>query len=55
MWGTSGNMTINSTSTNLCTSNPIPLTTTNAVKREIGTSQEAGVNTTHPPYAIHNG
>lgn len=50
IWGSSGNMTINGTSTDLCTT-----TTTTVAKRGIGAGQEAGVNLTNPPYAIHNG
>ncbi|EJF67386.1 hypothetical protein DICSQDRAFT_151660 [Dichomitus squalens LYAD-421 SS1] len=51
VWGPSGNMTINGTSTfgnNGNTENTI-------VKRGLGAGQEKQVNFNHPPYAIHNG
>ncbi|KAI9567881.1 glycosyl hydrolases family 31-domain-containing protein [Boletus coccyginus] len=51
IWGSSGNMTINGVSTNSCPTNS---TMTTVVKRGIGAGQEAGVNITNPPYAIHN-
>ncbi|KAF8132870.1 glycoside hydrolase family 31 protein [Boletus edulis] len=51
LWGPSGNMTINGTSTNSCP----PGTTETLKKRGIGAGGEPSVNLTSPPYAIHNG
>ncbi|KAG1898688.1 glycoside hydrolase family 31 protein [Suillus fuscotomentosus] len=51
-WGPSGNMTINGTSTNSCTTSST--TTTAVVKRGVGAGGEKGVNLNSPPYAIHN-
>ncbi|KAI9567845.1 glycoside hydrolase family 31 protein [Boletus coccyginus] len=50
-WGTSGNMTIDGTSTNSCP----PETTETLSKRGVGAGGEPNVNLTSPPYAIHNG
>ncbi|KAF9218886.1 glycoside hydrolase family 31 protein [Gyrodon lividus] len=52
IWGQSGNMTINGTSTNSCTMNPPSLTT--VTKRGVGAGEKAGININSPPYAIHN-
>ncbi|KIJ63989.1 glycoside hydrolase family 31 protein [Hydnomerulius pinastri MD-312] len=49
LWGPSGNMTINGTSTDSC----IPGTTT-MEKRGVGAGGEPGININSPPYAIHN-
>ncbi|KAG2123725.1 glycosyl hydrolases family 31-domain-containing protein [Suillus cothurnatus] len=58
IWGPSGNMTINGTSTYSCTTSSI----TTAViekrgveERGVGAGGEQGVNLNTPPYAIHNG
>ncbi|KAF8547986.1 glycoside hydrolase family 31 protein [Imleria badia] len=51
LWGPSGNMTINGTSTNSCP----PGTTETLSKRGVGAGAEPNVNLTSPPYAIHNG
>ncbi|KAG6370670.1 glycoside hydrolase family 31 protein [Boletus reticuloceps] len=51
LWGPSGNMTINGTSTNSCPSE----TMETLKKRGIGAGGEPSVNLTSPPYAIHNG
>lgn len=51
LWGPSGNMTINGTSTNSCP----PGTTETLSKRGVGAGGESNVNLTSPPYAIHNG
>ncbi|KAG9311239.1 glycoside hydrolase family 31 protein [Chiua virens] len=51
VWGPSGNMTINGTSTNSC-----PPTTMEAhSKRSIGAGGEPDANILSPPYTIHNG
>ncbi|KAJ8583907.1 hypothetical protein M405DRAFT_827759 [Rhizopogon salebrosus TDB-379] len=52
IWGPSGNMTINGTSTNSCA----PGSTTMAVveKRGVGAGGQQGVDLNSPPYAIHN-
>ncbi|KAJ8591089.1 glycoside hydrolase family 31 protein [Rhizopogon salebrosus TDB-379] len=52
IWGPSGNMTINGTSTNSCA----PGSTTMAVveKRGAGAGGQQGVDLNSPPYAIHN-
>ncbi|KIJ64020.1 glycoside hydrolase family 31 protein [Hydnomerulius pinastri MD-312] len=51
IWGPSGNMTINGTSTNSCTTNAM---TTTVTKRGLGSGQEPGISINSPPYAIHN-
>ncbi|KAG6370671.1 glycoside hydrolase family 31 protein [Boletus reticuloceps] len=51
LWGPSGNMTINGTSTNSCP----PGTTETLSKRGTGVGGEPNVNINNPPYAIHNG
>ncbi|KAG9311232.1 glycoside hydrolase family 31 protein [Chiua virens] len=51
LWGPSGNMTINGTSTDSC----VPGTTEPLSKRSIGAGGESNLNLTSPPYAIHTG
>ncbi|KAG2343401.1 glycoside hydrolase family 31 protein [Suillus weaverae] len=52
LWGPSGNMTINGTSTYSCAANST--TMTKIEKRGVGASSEEGVDLNSPPYAIHN-
>ncbi|KAG9311037.1 glycoside hydrolase family 31 protein [Chiua virens] len=51
LWGPSGNMTINGTSTNSC----VPSGTEALTKRGSGAGSESNVGLTSPPYVIHNG
>ncbi|KAG1879989.1 glycoside hydrolase family 31 protein [Suillus subluteus] len=52
LWGPSGNMTINGTSTYSCAANSTTMTMIE--KRGVGASSEEGVDLNNPPYAIHN-
>ncbi|KAF9235080.1 glycoside hydrolase family 31 protein [Melanogaster broomeanus] len=51
LWGPSGNMTINGTSTNSCAAG----TTTTKSRRGVGAAGQPNININTPPYAIHNG
>ncbi|KAJ8584016.1 glycoside hydrolase family 31 protein [Rhizopogon salebrosus TDB-379] len=53
IWGPSGNMTINGTSTYSCA--PDSTTMTMTEKRGVGAGGERGIDLNSPPYAIHNG
>ncbi|KAH7923369.1 glycoside hydrolase family 31 protein [Leucogyrophana mollusca] len=49
--GPSGNMTVNGTSTDSCTTGTMSMA---LAKRGVGAGDEPGVNINTPPYAIHN-
>ncbi|KAF9220372.1 glycoside hydrolase family 31 protein [Gyrodon lividus] len=51
LWGPSGNMTINGTSTDSCATG----TTTMMSKRGVGAADQPNININSPPYIIHNG
>ncbi|KAG0697209.1 glycoside hydrolase family 31 protein [Suillus ampliporus] len=53
IWGPSGNMTINGTSTYSCAASSTTMPVIE--KRGVGASGEQGINLNSPPYAIHNG
>ncbi|KAG0697210.1 glycoside hydrolase family 31 protein [Suillus ampliporus] len=52
LWGPSGNMTINGTSTYSCGESSTSMTVVE--KRGVGSGAEQGVDLNSPPYAIHN-
>ncbi|KZT24332.1 glycoside hydrolase family 31 protein [Neolentinus lepideus HHB14362 ss-1] len=52
VFGPSGNMTVNGTSTYSCDTDE---STGSLSKRGLGAANETGVNLNNPPYAIHNG
>ncbi|KAJ8595178.1 hypothetical protein M405DRAFT_759499, partial [Rhizopogon salebrosus TDB-379] len=53
IWGPSGNITINGTSTYSCAADSTTMTVTE--KRGVGAGGEQSVDLNSPPYAIHNG